>query len=316
MPIYTGTEYAGLGDLNREWNQLEEAAVEIQKGIELAKAGDHIFFLVDVYLARVRLALAQKDWETVWSHLQKAEQVARRCPTSIDNTYLQAWQARLQLAHGNLAEAARWAETKEVEDTGPIVPQHEFELLTLARIWLAQGRLDQAAALLKRVQNAAENAGRHGRSLEAQMLRALVDQAAEKETQAVERLSQVLTQAEPEGYVRWFLDEGAPMAKLLYKVSTKTTTGIRDYAGRLLAAYYQEQAEQPASQGNMRIGLLSKREIEVLRLMAGGCANKEIASQLVISLGTVKRHVIHIFQKLDAANRTQAVAIARELEII
>lgn len=111
------------------------------------------------------------------------------------------------------------------------------------------------------------------------------------------------------------------MAKLLYKVSTQAATGIRDYVGRLLAAYSQEQSElqvplAKVSKGATLIEPLSKRELEVLRLMADGCANKEIAAKLFISVGTVKRHIVHILQKLDATNRTQAVSIARELEII
>jgi LuxR family maltose regulon positive regulatory protein len=132
----------------------------------------------------------------------------------------------------------------------------------------------------------------------------------------------VLAQAEPEGYVRLFLDEGEPVANLLHKVTTRAAKEIRDYAGRLLAAYSQQQAEPPAPLartvgGNApRIEPLSERELEVLRLLADGWANKEIASQLVITVGTVKRHVAHIFQKLDAANRTQAVALARERKII
>ena len=139
--------------------------------------------------------------------------------------------------------------------------------------------------------------------------------------QAIDTLTGVLAQAEPEGYIRLFLDEGHSMAKLLYKVSAQAATGMRDYLGRLLAAYYQEQPElyaSPVKVPKVTAGVepLSKREIEVLRLMADGCANKEIAAQLYISVGTVKRHIVHILQKLNAANRTQAVAIARELEII
>jgi LuxR family maltose regulon positive regulatory protein len=251
--IYSGTENSGLGDLYREWNLLDAASVEIQKGIDLAEAGDHIFYLIDVYLARVHLALTQRDWEAALSYLRKAEGVARRSPTSIEIAHLLAWRARLNLAQGKLAEAIAWAESIAAEQPTPLNPQQEFALLTLARIWLAQGKTSQAASLLERVRLGAENAGRGGRALEAQMLAALAAQALGEETQAIAQLSRVLARAEPEGY---------------------------------------------------------------LRLMADGCANKEIAAKLFISVGTVKRHIVHILQKLAAANRTQAVTIARELEII
>ncbi len=324
--VYSGVEYVGLGDLKREWNQLEAAAADIQWGLELAEEGSFIFTLVDVYLARVRLALSQRDWEAARKYIQTAEGVARRCPTSVEIEHLRAWQARLQLAQGNLAEAGSWAETLEsemqaAEINGPFDPNHEFALLILARVWLAQGKPDQAASLMERVRIGAENAGRGGRALEAQMLQALAEQAADKESQAINRFIWVLDRAEPEGYVRLFIEEGAPVAGLLYKVTALTQLPLQDYAKRLLAAYLIEESEQLAFQakappGDALIEPLSPRELEVLRLMADGCSNKEIASRLVISIGTVKRHVVHIFQKLGAANRTQAVAIARQLEIV
>jgi LuxR family maltose regulon positive regulatory protein len=324
--VYSGIEYVGLGDLRREWNQLDAAAAEIQRGLELAEKGGFILTLMDVYLGRVRLALSQKDWEAAWMTIQKAEQLAHRSPTSIEIAYLQAWRARLNLAQGKLAEAESWAELVEAEMkgteiTGPFHPMREFALLTLARVWLAQGKADQAAALLERVRIGAEATGRGGRALEAQMLQALAEQDAGKEAQAIHSMKKVLAWAEPEGYVRLFIEEGAPVAKLLYKVIGSTTTDLREYAGRLLAAYSQEQAAWPAPLAetlprDALIEPLSKREIEVLHLMADGFSNKEIASQLIISIGTVKRHVVHIFQKLRAANRIQAVTIARELEIV
>jgi LuxR family transcriptional regulator, maltose regulon positive regulatory protein len=324
--VNSGVEYVGRGDLKREWNQLEAAAAEIQKGHKLAEEGGFIFTLMDVYLAGVRLALSQKDWEAAWKHIQKAEQLARRSPNSVEIDHLEAWQARLQLAQGNLDEAKSWAETVEVEMkgakiNGPFDLIHEYILFTLARIWLAQGKNNQAAGLLESVRIGAEDAGRGGRALEAQLLQALVEQASGKEKQAIDTFTQVLARAEPQGYVRLFIEEGEPVARLLYKVTTHTTIHQQDYAKRLLVACLNEVIERQPFQakplpGDELIEPLSQREKEVLHLMADGCSNKEIAAQLVISIGTAKRHVVHIFRKLGAANRTQAVAIARELEIV
>jgi len=130
-----------------------------------------------------------------------------------------------------------------------------------------------------------------------------------------------LTQAEPQGYVRLFLDEGESMAQLLSKVSACKTSNIRDYAERLLAAYYLENTQGPlplvkAIQGEPLIEPLSERELEVLHLISTGCSNKEIAAELVIAIGTVKRHTANIFSKLDVKNRTEAVARARELSLL
>ena len=316
--VYAGIEHAGLGDLKREWNQLEAAAIEIQKGLELAEAGGDIFFLRDVYFARARLALAQKDWDTARSTLERAEQAARRCPTSVDINNLRAWQARLHIAQGNLAAAQSWAETEAAENAGSFDPQREFELLTLARVWLAQGKTDQSACLLERVRTAAEKSGRYGRVLEVQLLQALVDQAAGREKRATERLALVLARAEPEGYVRLLVDEGEPIARLLQQAATR---GIAPgYAGRLLAALELERKGErldPAA-GVLTpiVGPLSEREMEVLRLMAAGCSNREIADELVIAIGTVKRHTANIFDRLDVRNRTEAVAKARQLGLL
>jgi LuxR family maltose regulon positive regulatory protein len=320
-PILAGTEHAGLADLKREWNLLEEAAIEIEKGVELAEAGDHIFSLIDVYLARVRLAQSQKDWDSAQNYLQKAVQVARRSPTSIEIAYLQTWQAWLNLAQGKLVEAARWAGTKNKEDAGPFDFYGEFEMLMLARVWLAEGKTDLAASALEGLYTATIAAGRFGRAIEALLLLALADQALGKETQAVERLTRVLAQAEPEGYIRLFIDDGAPMARLLYKAASQLTENLGDYAKRLLAVYLQEEAEwqvlmEKTLHGDRLIKPLSERELEVLRLVAAGKTNQEIAAALYIAIGTVKRHVINIYTKLDAKNRTEAVAIARQLDLL
>jgi LuxR family maltose regulon positive regulatory protein len=317
-PVYSGVEHASLGDLQREWNQLEAATAEIEKGLVLAQAGNDVFFLTDVYLARVRLALAQRDWESAWSCIKKAEQIARRSTTSLGLENLRSWHARIHLAQGEPAQAQRWAETKKAENVGPFDPQQEFELLTLARLWLAQGKVDQAASLLERIRVAAEESGRHGRALEAQMLQALVDQAAGKEAQALERLAQVLAQAEPEGYVRLFVDEGEPMARLLQRAVNRGITPL--YSSKLLAAVEVElKGELPQPPVGVAASLvepLSERELEVLHLVAAGLSNREIADRLVVSVRTVKKHVQNILGKLGVTNRTAAVARGRELNLL
>lgn len=125
--------------------------------------------------------------------------------------------------------------------------------------------------------------------------------------------------AEPAGYVRIFVDEGSSLAGLLRRLGAEGT--YRDYAARLLDAMPPEDPGQgtPAPEGGSRPGVsesLSERECEVLRLIAAGKSNKEIAFELFLATGTVKKHANNIFGKLGAGSRTQAVARARELGIL
>ena len=315
-PVYAGAEHACLGDLFREWNQLEAAGLEIQEGLELAEAGDHIMFLTEVYLTRIRLALSQRDWDSAWSYLSKAEKAVRRCPTSVELQTLRTWQARLHLAQGNLREAGAWASTRSALSAGPLDLQQEFELLTLARVWLAEGKTEQATSLLERIRSGADSAGRYGRALEAQMLQALADQAAGKEAQALQKLARVLAQAEPEGYVRLFLEEREPMARLLQRAVAGGITPA--YSSKLLGATELEHkgAGAKAAAQTPLVEPLSERELEVLHLVAAGLSNREIADRLIVSVRTVKKHVQNIHEKLGVHSRTAAVARARELNLL
>jgi len=148
------------------------------------------------------------------------------------------------------------------------------------------------------------------------MLQAL---AAPTTTDALVFLSEALALTEAEGYIRTFVDEGEPMAVLLREAAAK---GIApDYVARLLSAFDGKAEEHPVSPAPP-IGLtslvepLSERELEVLRLMAAGLSNQEIADKLIIGVGTVKSHVHSILGKLDARDRTQAVIKAQELKLL
>jgi LuxR family maltose regulon positive regulatory protein len=236
-------------------------------------------------------------------------------PASIAVT---AWQAWLWLKCGDLDAVEQWAQEMELtlqEEPGFTL---EFEHMTLARVWMAQGRLDEAQQLLARLLAAANNAGRSGRVITICVLRALAARLQGSTDEALKPLAHALSLGEPEGYVRVFLDEGAPMAALLREARAR---GISiDYVTRLLAAF--DRDVPPASTAPSRrsssddIEPLSGRELEVLRLIAEGASNREIAEQLVISVGTVKKHLNNIFLKLDAHSRTQVIAVARQQNLL
>jgi len=171
--------------------------------------------------------------------------------------------------------------------------------------------LPRAESLLARLHQTAEAAGRWGSVIEILALRALALQAQGNLAQAMTSLERALRLAEPEGYVRLFVDEGTPMAALLRRAVAQ---GIKlNYVNRLLAAL-REAAQlatiQPLAEP------LTRRELQVLRLLATDLSNQEIAETLVIAMGTIKTHIRNIYGKLDVHSRIQAIHRARDLTLL
>ena len=193
----------------------------------------------------------------------------------------------------------------------------QIEAVTLARVLFAQGKLDQALSQLTACQQAAEESGGLGWAVEIGILRALVQEARGHRAEALADLERALAQAEPEGYVQVFLDEGEPLAVLLRRVASRGVA--RACAHRLLDALNRTVAKQEQAATPDHFPLvepLTEREMEVLRLMAAGLSNREIAEELILAMGTVKAHLHNIYGKLDVRGRTQAAARARELRLL
>jgi ATP/maltotriose-dependent transcriptional regulator MalT len=238
-----------------------------------------------------------------------------------------AQRARLLLAQGKVAAAAHWAEERGLgADDEPDYPR-EREYLVLARVLLAQGRPGLAIALLERLHAAAAAQRRSGSIIEISALRALALAADGEETAAVDALAGALTLGCPQGYVRVFADEGAPMAVLVgrlvaaQKADHAAARGIPPgyLAALLRAARPALGAPLPRRSAAVPPGLpepLTGRETDVLRLIAAGKPNQQIARELVVTLDTVKKHVSHLLGKIGAANRTEAVIRARQLGLI
>jgi LuxR family transcriptional regulator, maltose regulon positive regulatory protein len=193
--------------------------------------------------------------------------------------------------------------------------------LTSARLLHVQGRHSEALELLEELGETAEGAGRTGDLIEILALQALTLWATNKKERAVNTLTQALILAEPEGYVRTFVDEGAPMAELLSEALEARQRGRLDppvppyYLRKLLAATERDATGASSSVADFPEPL-SERELEVLALIAAGKSNRRIATELFVSVGTVKTHLNNAYRKLGAHSRTQAVARARELNLI
>jgi len=231
------------------------------------------------------------------------------------------------VAQGDLGGAARW--TKEAGLGADDEPDYAREPghLVLARVLLALNRPGQALALLDRMHATAAAQARVGSLIEIGALRALGLAASGEETAAVATLAQALTLACPQGYVRVFADEGPPMAALLARLIAAQRSGgaVAEVPLGCLARLQRALGAQDAAPGAGRGGAtavpglveqLTSRELEVLEMLAAGRSNQAIASELVITLDTVKKHVSHVLGKLGAANRTEAVTRARDLGVI
>ena len=239
-----------------------------------------------------------------------------------------AQRARLLVVQGNTDAAARWTQQRSLgADDRPGYSQ-EREYLVLARVLLAQDRLGPARTLLDWLLTQAAAEGRVGSAIEIRALQALAHEASGDGAAAVAALAEALTLACPQGNVRVFADEGAPMKTLLGRLiaaQRAEQSPARRVPPGCLARIGQAFDPEPAAPGSGRHatpavpGLaepLTGRELEVLRLLAAGKSNQRIAHDLVVALDTVKKHVTHVLGKLGAANRTEAVARARDLGLI
>jgi LuxR family maltose regulon positive regulatory protein len=238
-----------------------------------------------------------------------------------------AQRARLLLAQGDVMAASQWAKAAGLSpEDEPDYPREPAYLL-LARVLLAQDRPGPALALLQRLLATAASQGRIGDVIEIQALRALALAARGDHAGALGALAEAVTLACPPGYVRVFADEGAPMRALLARLSAARKdqrAPARDIGPGYLAGLLRACGQASAAPSSRRAAAalagmadpLTDREVEVLRLLAAGRSNQRIAHELVVALDTVKKHVTHVLGKLGAANRTEAVARARQLGLI
>jgi LuxR family maltose regulon positive regulatory protein len=317
----------GMSEIHRERNDLDAATRHLLRSEEL---GEFAGLPQNPYRWRVAMARireAQGDLADALDLLEEAERlyVSDFFPNVRP---VSALKTRVLVAQGRLGEALVWARDLGLSAHDDLGYLREFEHISLARVLIALYKNDreersvhEAMGLLERLLQAAEEGGRIGNVIEILVLQALAHEAQGESPSALVPLERVLTLAEPEGYVRTFVDEGPPMEQLLLEAAAR---GIMpDYTGKLLAAFEAEgridpddspRPTSPASQPSAEP--LSDRELEVLRLIAQGLSNREIGERLFLAIITVKGHNRNIFRKLQVRRRTEAVARARELGLL
>src|SRR5579871_2840589 len=307
MPLPIASEaHLPLAHICYEWNDLEGAEQHGQQSLHLARqygSGIDRFVLCEVFLARLKLA--QGDVIGAAARLSEAARSARQHNFVARLPEVAAAQVLTFLRQGNVVAAAHLAETHNLP-------------LSQARVHLARGNPAAALAVLAPWQAEVEARGWADERLNVLTLQALALQAQGDQSQAVQVLYDALALAEPGGFIRLFVDEGAPMAQLLAAAAAQGR--MPDYTGKLCAVFEAEaqQHAAPASLPSAQslIEPLSPREVEVLRLIAQGLSNQEISERLVLALSTVKGHNLKIFGKLQVERRTEAVARARELGLL
>ena len=341
LPIH-GAIYVILGIILLERNSLQEADPLISRGVELIQLSGELEILVRGYACLARLRQAQGDLHAAFQLLERARNVWPDV-----NDYIDAVITWLNLEPGNhnpqdLQNSLQWArdhyfELEATDEIPDVIPRGERSftiLLTVSRVLITYRHLQKISDLqpvhqfIKRQLHFAELRGWRERVIELSILEAMACQADQADVEALLSLQRAVELAESEGYIRIFVEWGEPMKKLLMGLKSKLQKhdikqplrvgkSLFHYIQQLLSAF-PVALDKTTSVINPQswVELLSKRELDVLRLIADGCSNKEIASRLYITIGTVKRHTGTIFQKLDVENRTQAVAQARELKLL
>lgn len=309
-----------LGQILRQWNDLDQAEAYIQQGnaysLQIGANVTRRNGLIE--LARIQ----QARGETLYAQatMAQAVELAHTLSSTRGLLWATTWQARLQLAQGDLAAATRWAQEYQRQvHPFPQFNLYDAEDLTLVRVLIAQGHLNQSAALLERLLPAYQLAGRLPSVIEVYLLQALTLVAQHAWTDADKILIQALKLAEPEGYIRLFVDEGSVLIDLLVQLEPQLQGRIRLYVQRLLTASGLRMTTAPyliESSVYPFVEPLSERELEVVRLLAAGFSNQEIAYKLIVTLNTIKTHLKNIYAKLAVNSRTQAIARARSLNLI
>src|SRR6266498_642198 len=317
LVLSAAVAHVGMADVLYERNHIEQALWHATQGIPLSRQltttqtlASGLATLAWILQAKGNTGGAREAMDEAYRVMLPVEVVALLNPVPAE-------RARLLLAQGEMKQAAHWVEERGLAEEDAPRYARELEELVLARYLLRQHMADRALALLERLGAAAKAQARMGSLIEIHLLQALGFQAVGKADQAMNVVAQALLQAESEGYIRTFVDEGRSLAALLHRALSRGVTA--DYTTRILAAFPSvDQGIQPSSApvAASFTEPLSARELEVLRLLSSGASNQEIAAELSIALTTARKHVSNIIGKLGVTNRTQAVSRGRDFGLL
>ena len=322
-PAVPGTAdlYLGLAGLHHERGNVEEVQQNLSKSEALSEEA-LTYWPYRLRITQAQIKQSQGDMDGAITLLDEAETLYFSTP--IPNLRpVSALKMRVWIAQGKLTAALGWEREQGLSVADDLSFLRQFEHITLARLRLAQYKqggndhaMLEAMALLNRLLKAAEEGRWLTSMIEILLLQAVAHQAQDNLPLARVPLARALTLAEPEGYVRIFVDEGLPMVRLLQKMNGEKAV-MKRYCHTLLTAFAAQAETQPSSPNPQPlVDPLSERELEILALIAAGLKNKEIAEQLVISVNTVLYHNKNIYSKLGVNKRALAIAQAKEIGLI
>jgi LuxR family transcriptional regulator, maltose regulon positive regulatory protein len=312
MLVSAGETYVEFSQVSYEWNDLEKATEQVNSCLAICRQWGQETFEATGFVMMARLEWLRGNMKATLKNMNVAEKMTKEHKFAFKYALrVKYGLVCLWLAQGNLEQASRIVQENGITAKDDIPYLREMEYLALLRLLVAREDYENSLVLSQRLLQKAEAGQRTGRLIETLVLQALIFQGAGDPDRALATLQKALALARPEGYVRTFLDEGEPMVRLLHLARSRQIETA--YVTDLLSATPEAagHVQSPAPQNEP----LTAREIEVLKLIEAGYSNQEIAGKLFISFTTVKRHISNIYTKLDARNRTQAVAVAKELKL-
>jgi LuxR family maltose regulon positive regulatory protein len=321
MPLGTEEVYTGISELHRERGDLEAAEQDLATSKKLGEQVELPDWQHRWCVAQARLNVSRGDLDDAIDLLHEAERLYVRTPLP-EVRPIAAMKARVWVAQGRLTKALSWARERGLSFDDDLSYLREFEHITLTRVLIAQyksdrvdGSIHKAVVLMERLLKAAEEGGRTGSVIEILVLQALAHEAPGNISPALMTLERALALAEPEGYVRLFVDEGPPMETLLKKMKLEDGR-MRKYVYKLLAAFSYKESRPPSPSSQLLIEPLSARELEVLRFLTTELSGPEIAQELMVELSTLRSHTKNIYSKLNVSSRRAAVHKAEDLNLI
>jgi LuxR family maltose regulon positive regulatory protein len=316
-----------IAELLYEFNEIGSADQHAAQSLEICQAIRNEEMESYALVALAQIKQTEGDAASAFDLLQRAMRLERKRNIPSEMWFVAARQVRVLLAQGRIEDAAQLVNELPPEDANAWFIERGLLAVGRARVLIARREYGLAVELLEQLRAQSQTAAQTGALIEILALESLARYGQGAAAQAGTVLLRALSLAEPEGYMRLFVDLGEAMRVLISDLrlrieQNKENQHLAAYADKLLAAFPAAPL-QIADHKSHRDGSpsampepLSERELAVLRLIAEGLSNQEIADRMVVAVSTVKTHINNIYGKLDVASRTQALARARELKLL